>query len=571
MQKSCPICGAETFPGARFCRRCGAPLVRAGDGGEVSPQAATVPLADEGRSTDGLGADEPSHAADTTRVSRAELERLLRSQQTGDVVAPDLARRAAADAAPGGQGGSDTVDLEETLAARDLEETLIARDRTNGPHPPRGDEPGEELDEELTISVARPARDLATHETGAGALRHAGGGAHDSSGAPAGASSTQFTEAPRSSAPAGARPPSPAASPRRRWPLVVVLCFASLLFVAAAAWLAARFWRRPAPTDVSTQAPAAPAADPNQLLEEKLAEAEALLAQGNMDGAMAALREANRLVPSNAKAHRRLGELLLESGARREAIEEFRAVTRHVPDDFTAWRQLASAQFAEGLHRDAADSYRRVVELVGEQSADPNDLLSYADALRLSGRADEARALYQRLSALAFDGVASLARQRLAELSQPTPTPAPDGQPGDGRGDAAPPGAGETASLSPDVPTQPQPSPPAPTPQPAAPPAPARPAEISPAERYRRGVGLWSSNRAAALDDLRAAAGSGNPDAHYYLGLSYVEGRNLQGLKRAEIVAALGHFQNAQRGQFAGQARRYAQQLEREFDRIRRQ
>nr|MDQ3806078.1 hypothetical protein [Acidobacteriota bacterium] len=93
----------------------------------------------------------------------------------------------------------------------------------------------------------------------------------------------------------------------------------------------------------------------------------------------------------------------------------------------------------------------------------------------------------------------------------------------------------------------------------------------SPAERYRRGVELWSSNRAAALEDLRAAAGAGNPDAHYYLGLSYVEGRNIQTLKRAEIVAALAHFQNARRGQFAGQAGRHAQQLEREFDRIRKQ
>jgi hypothetical protein len=62
---------------------------------------------------------------------------------------------------------------------------------------------------------------------------------------------------------------------------------------------------------------------------------------------------------------------------------------------------------------------------------------------------------------------------------------------------------------------------------------------------------------------------AGNADAHYYLGLSYVEGRNLQSLKRAEVVAALAHFQHAQRGQFAGQARRHAQQLEREFDRLR--
>jgi hypothetical protein len=81
---------------------------------------------------------------------------------------------------------------------------------------------------------------------------------------------------------------------------------------------------------------------------------------------------------------------------------------------------------------------------------------------------------------------------------------------------------------------------------------------------------LWSSDRGSALDEFRAAAAGGNYDAHYYLGLSYVEGRNLHTLKRAEVVAALQHFQLAQRGrQFVAEARRYQQQLEREFDRLR--
>ena len=78
----------------------------------------------------------------------------------------------------------------------------------------------------------------------------------------------------------------------------------------------------------------------------------------------------------------------------------------------------ATAQFAEGLYRDAADSYRRLVALVGEQSAEADDLLGYADALRLSGRADDARAIYQRLSASTSEDVAATARGRLAELAQ---------------------------------------------------------------------------------------------------------------------------------------------------------
>jgi tetratricopeptide (TPR) repeat protein len=520
MQRSCPICGAETFPGARFCRRCGAPVRHAGDDGdaEVSPQAATVPLSEQDRSTEALGPEEPGRAADTSRVSRAELERLLQAQQTGDIASAELGRRTAAAAAA------------ETHAA-----PPEAPRTTHPEHPGLDTSAGhdEELDEELTVTVPRPSRPLDTRET------------------------------------ASAPPPPGAAAqarPRRLWPLVVALCGVGLVFAVAAAWLGARFLLRPAPTDVSTQPPAPPAPDPDQLFEEKLAEAESLLAQGNMEGALAALDEANRLVPSNTRAHQRRGELLVAAGRRREAVEEFRAVTRAAPDDFAAWRQLAAAQTAEGLHADAAESYGRLVAIVGEASADPNDLLSYADALRLSGRQAEARALYERLAARPFDG-AALARQRLNELALPTPAPTPDSANGQRPPDAQ---TGETASSATPAPPVPTPTQVASTTQP--PPAPpARPAEGSPAERYQRGVELWSSNRAAAVGEFRAAAGAGSADAHYYLGLSYVEGRSLQSLKRAEIVAALAHFQHAQRGQFAGQARRYTQQLEREFDRIRKQ
>jgi TPR repeat protein len=84
-------------------------------------------------------------------------------------------------------------------------------------------------------------------------------------------------------------------------------------------------------------------------------------------------------------------------------------------------------------------------------------------------------------------------------------------------------------------------------------------------------VQLWASNRGAALAEFRAAAAGGNVDAHYYLGLAYVEGRQLGSLQRAEVVAALQHFQLAQRGSHAAQARSRAQQLEKEFDRLRRQ
>jgi tetratricopeptide (TPR) repeat protein len=83
MVKPCPGCGAATVPEARFCRLCGAPL-HAGAGAResdapISPLAQTIPLAGEGRATDGLNADEARRtASDTSRVGRAEMENLLR-------------------------------------------------------------------------------------------------------------------------------------------------------------------------------------------------------------------------------------------------------------------------------------------------------------------------------------------------------------------------------------------------------------------------------------------------------------------------------------------------------------
>ncbi|HKG14053.1 MAG TPA: hypothetical protein VKB12_11955, partial [Pyrinomonadaceae bacterium] len=149
--------------------------------------------------------------------------------------------------------------------------------------------------------------------------------------------------------------------------------------------------------------------------------------------------------------------------------------------------------------------------------------------------------------------------------SQPTPTPTPHAgeQP-----NAQQQPEEQTASL-----TQPTPQPtptPAPRAEPTPSPAPARETAATPEGHYRQGQMLWSSDRGSALSEFRAAAAGGNYDAHYYLGLSYVEGRNVHALKRAEVVAALQHFQLAQRGrQFVAESRRYQQQLEKEFDRLR--
>lgn len=568
MSKLCPNCGSASPPEARYCRRCGASLrAAAGDDETVSPRAATVPLRDEARATDGLAGDGEAArpAPDTSRVNRAEMEAILRSAtkgETGGVVppppaaphaTPTLHDHAAQEASDGDGHGADT-----------------------------NPNLGQETAEELTITVPRPSQPFAETSPPARVEPSPTVAGATQDPAPPAASSTSAHAAPP--APPDSRPgPAGAgagrdarATPtheRRLWAVFGVACVGGILIAVTVVLLVMNFRRAPAPGATNEAAPPAqPAAlDPAQAFNEKVAEAEALLAAGDREGALQRLREANRLDPSNARAHRRLGELLLETGARREAIEEFRALAANNPEDFTAWRLLASAQFAEGLHADAAVSYRRLFDLVGEGGADATDLLSYADALRLSGRTEEARAAYQRLAASPSAGeTATVARQRLAEMqaeaarASASPTPARDAR-------------RETEELD-ELTPAPTPAPmvvaastPAPLPPPPAPAPTERPVQLSPAERYRRGVELWPSNRAAARAEFESAAAAGNADAHYYLGLGFVEGRNLNTLKRAEIVAALEHFQRAQRGSFSAQSRRYAQQLEREFDRLRNQ
>ncbi len=85
MAQVCLNCGASSPEEARFCRLCGTPLRRTtSNTGEanISPIAQTVPLKNEGRSTEGFPPDDPRKtSADTTRVAHSEMERLLKGEQ----------------------------------------------------------------------------------------------------------------------------------------------------------------------------------------------------------------------------------------------------------------------------------------------------------------------------------------------------------------------------------------------------------------------------------------------------------------------------------------------------------
>ncbi|MGA9996123.1 MAG: zinc ribbon domain-containing protein, partial [Pyrinomonadaceae bacterium] len=101
--KPCPSCGSTTTQDARFCRVCGAP-VKAFDSseGRVSPQAQTIPLTDEARSTDGLSIEERRQpSAETSRISRVEVEKILQRRHTEEEAGDGAANAALPSVAAG--------------------------------------------------------------------------------------------------------------------------------------------------------------------------------------------------------------------------------------------------------------------------------------------------------------------------------------------------------------------------------------------------------------------------------------------------------------------------------------
>jgi tetratricopeptide (TPR) repeat protein len=566
--KTCPSCGAPTAQEARFCRRCGASLRGASspiNGSEiVSPQAATIPLRDEGRTTDGLSEDPRRPSPDTSRVDRTELDAILRASRrdtqgawSTEAAIPSQPLSHADAARP----PHDTTELDKNINshqdyATTIDHTYRAGDGGVSDSVSDSGRTSDDGQEELTvISVPRGARPFSEPSAPLQVQ-------------PIPVVGSQPLPQAEVVAPApAAQGATTAAGQKRMWPVVVASVVAALLLTVAGVMLFIRFRQQPASTGAATPAPAA-APDPKKLAEDKLSEAEGLLASGDLNAAVAALREAVRIDSSNVRARRRLADVLLESGARREGIEELRGLLKVDANDFTAWRALGFAQLGEGLYADAAESFSRLLALTGEAAQDPHDLLAYADALRQAGRADEARAVYQRLTSVPVAEVAEAARLRVSEMASATLAPSPE---------ASPTPANELAKGQ-QAETQLPPTNATPTPAPPASSTPAPPRAnptpqqqqqrpSSPDEHYARGVQLWSSNRQAALQEFRAAGN--HPDANYYLGLSYVEGRDVRRLDRASLVAALRHFQIAQSGRFNGQAQQYVRQLGREFDRTR--
>ena len=588
MTKTCPSCEILAPPEARYCRHCGTQLKRVGaaSGDNISPIAATMPLSDQ-NTTDEIVAPHasPSHASTTTQtseVSHEELDDLL--QRSGDSNAGEV--RDDVGASDGGRTRDGGRDIHSSASDAGNFRPEAAPQLSPDDYDPE--------QTQITINV-RPltSRNLPADAAASVAATRAGSKPQFNSApqqvtlSPTGslqAEETETTVPPLSPLPRPAAARSTESRAFRVWfgmgvaiLFVVVICGVAF----AAFWYGSRAWRNSqTPPAISSGESATPASDPKQLAAAKLAEADALVASGNTSEAQARLREAAALDPSDAEPQRRLARLLLASGARREGIEALRVVTRLAPTDAEAWQSLASAQYAEGLYADAVESYHGLGDASPAALARDTTQLAYADALRLSGRTSEARVIYRRLVASSDAQVAGASRQ---QLGLPSPTPAneatedADAHTSETAAREAAARAEETARTADAASALP------PTPDPSATRnattpstntnnnAPPKASTGSPSDQYQRGVGLWATNRAAALAEFRAAAERGNSDASYYLGLSIAEGRDPRALKRADLVAAIVYFGRARRGKFRAQAVTYEEQLGRELDRRRNQ
>ncbi|MBV9209899.1 MAG: tetratricopeptide repeat protein [Acidobacteria bacterium] len=327
-----------------------------------------------------------------------------------------------------------------------------------------------------------------------------------------------------------------ASKSRRIWQAAAALLLVIALTAGALAYF---FSRQSAANDEGGATPIA-ISDQKKLVQEQLTEADALLASGDTDGAITKLRYAVKLDPANAEAHRRLGLALEKKGERREAINEYRAATENDSSNTAAWRALASAQFAEGLYAESAESYARIIQAMNEKEVDDNLRLDYADALRLAGRTEEARALYQKVSASESLDLAHRASEQLAQL--------PQSQTG-GSSSATPDARSSTTAqnrATDENATASQTN--------VALPAPVQPAAPAPANTT-----TTTNNGASENGD----------DRYYAQALNIVQGRDVKTLQRAELLRALQLFQNVKGGSHAGDARKYADRLGKEYDRRR--
>lgn len=103
-----------------------------------------------------------------------------------------------------------------------------------------------------------------------------------------------------------------------------------------------------------------------ELFEQHLALADAAALQGDWPGAIAALTQADQLIPQQAGVLTALGTCLIQTGQVQAAIPYFEQVAQLLPDVFEAHNNLGVALTLGSQFAQAEQSFRQALQIDGE-------------------------------------------------------------------------------------------------------------------------------------------------------------------------------------------------------------
>jgi choline-sulfatase len=141
--------------------------------------------------------------------------------------------------------------------------------------------------------------------------------------------------------------------------------------------------------------------------------ADCRVATGDRNGAIAALHEGERAVPSDPRPYRRLGELYRDSGDLRQAASAFREAMARDPGEASQWNSLGMILGADGNLSEAERVFREAIQ------RDPREpRYAYNLGLTLQRERRPAEAIPYFRKTLELNPGFSAARERLSELEK---------------------------------------------------------------------------------------------------------------------------------------------------------
>lgn len=211
--------------------------------------------------------------------------------------------------------------------------------------------------------------------------------------------------------PAGQTSPGPKDAKSRRRARLVVLLGVTLLAVLAGGWLASELFPRrldasrhsagpaPAPgTNAATeQAATTQKTDPAELGAALITRGNEQLARGDLAGALASYRAAEKLLPEDEDVFYNLGIALTRAGQTNEAIAAYETALKLFPDYAEAHNNLGNLLLRAGRVDEAVAHFRAAIAALPDYATAHNNL---GNALRLAGRTNEALEHFARAVAL---------------------------------------------------------------------------------------------------------------------------------------------------------------------------